>query len=123
MNSNNINEGVLLMNELKEYNSQIFESIKHIDDEGIEFWKAIELMIALKYTKWSNFNKVIDKAKLACNLSQNNVSGHFADASKMVTIGTKEQRKLGKTMPELLPTPKKSIAELQNEELDQLVKK
>ena len=36
-----------------------FESIKHIDENGVEFWYARELMPTLEYSKWENFIKVI----------------------------------------------------------------
>lgn len=42
------------MNDL-EINNSTFEKIKHIDEEGREYWKARELMIALGYTNWRNF--------------------------------------------------------------------
>jgi len=38
------------MNKIQEYNEQTFEKIKHIDDNGIEFWYARELQKALDYT-------------------------------------------------------------------------
>lgn len=44
-------------------------------------------MLALEYSKWGNFQKVISKAKLACQLSENVVSDHFADVGKMVEAG------------------------------------
>ena len=50
-------------------------------------------MQALEYSKQGNFNKVIDKAKLACKLSENNIDNHFADVGKMVNIGSNAQRK------------------------------
>ena len=46
--------------------NQSFENIKHIDENGIEFWYARELMPVLQYTKWQNFEKIIDKAKTTC---------------------------------------------------------
>lgn len=81
------------MNQIKEYNNRTFESIKHINEFGGEFWLARELMIALEYSRWGNFVSVIDKAKLACKLSNNNINDHFADVSKMVTIGSDAKRK------------------------------
>lgn len=81
------------MNQIKEYNETTFESIKHINEFGNEYWLARELMIALEYTRWGNFEKVIEKAKLACELSENIVTDHFADVSKMVLIGSNAQRK------------------------------
>ena len=50
-------------------------------------------MIALEYTKWKNFLSVIDKAKIACKLSNNNINDHFADIGKMVEIGSGAKRK------------------------------
>ena len=32
-------------------NKSTFESIKHIDENGNEYWEARELMLALDYTK------------------------------------------------------------------------
>lgn len=81
------------MNQIKEYKDATFESIKHINEHGNEYWCARELMRVLEYTKWGNFEKVIDKAKLACELSENLVSDHFADVSKMVIIGSNARRK------------------------------
>lgn len=83
------------MNQIKEYSETTFESIKHVNELGIEFWYARELMQALEYSRWGNFEKVIEKAKLACKLSENLISDHFADVSKMVTIGSNAQRKQG----------------------------
>ena len=50
-------------------------------------------MLALEYGQWRNFEKVIEKAKIACKLSENKVFDHFADVSKMVVIGSNAQRK------------------------------
>lgn len=43
-----------------------FEDIKHIDENGVEFWYARELMEMLEYSKWGNFRNVINKAKETC---------------------------------------------------------
>ena len=81
------------MKELIENTTKTFESIKHIDENGTEFWYARELMQALGYNKWENFEKVILKAKNACENSNINVSDHFADVRKMVSIGSNAKRK------------------------------
>ena len=75
------------MNEIKNYTESIFDSIKHIDEFGNEYWEARELMCALEYVQWRRFNDVIDKAIVSCELSQNNVKDNFADVGKMVKTG------------------------------------
>ena len=57
------------MNKIKEYRGIMFEDIKHIDDEGNEYWFARELQKVLEYKDWRNFNKVIDKAIISANNS------------------------------------------------------
>lgn len=37
------------MNELKEYTEKMFEDIKHIDENGNEYWYARKLMKVLEY--------------------------------------------------------------------------
>ena len=75
------------MTDITRYNETIFESIKHINEYGQEFWYARELQKVLEYDKWDNFKKVIEKAKIACEGSNNSVSDHFADVGKIVEAG------------------------------------
>lgn len=52
------------MNELKnQYSNQNFEDIKHIDENGIEYWYARELQSVLDYSEWRKFEGVIQKSK------------------------------------------------------------
>lgn len=176
---------MVLLKELINEN-QSFEDIKHIDEEGVEFWYARELMTILEYNKWENFEKVINKAKDACENSGINVFEHFPDVGKLskrannaeieikdykltryacyliaqngdsrkkvianlfrisqteeklirdniqtekdankthYNVGAKVRntiKELGGTMPEDLPTPKKSLKELEKEKSKQL---
>ena len=82
------------MNELKNYNKSIFESIKHIDEENNEYWSARELQRVLEYTRWEKFSIVIDNAKTACFNSNNIIEDHFHQVGKMVSIGSKTSRKI-----------------------------
>ena len=75
------------MNELEISNNTTFESIKHVDENGFEFWYARDLMNVLEYTKWQNFIKVIDKAKIACEKSSNNAFEQFTEVSKPIVGG------------------------------------
>lgn len=63
-------------------NEDTFENIKHVNENGEEFWYARELQTTLEYTEWRNFVKVINKAKEACSNSGINVFEHFVDVNK-----------------------------------------
>lgn len=76
------------MNEVGKYSEQIFESIKHINEYGQEFWYARELQVALEYAEWRKFTGVIQKAMDACAQSGNEPSDHFVGAAKMVPLGS-----------------------------------
>ena len=69
-------------------NNKSFENIKHIDENGVEFWYARELMPVLQYSNWQNFEKIIHKAKMSCQNSDISILDHFIDVSKMVKIGS-----------------------------------
>ncbi len=79
------------MNKL-EKTTKTFEEIKHIDEEGNEYWYARELQKVLDYKEWRKFEGVINKAKLACINSNNNACDHFVGAAKMVEIGSCAKR-------------------------------
>lgn len=82
------------MNEIKEYNESMFESIKHIDEFGGEYWYARELMKLLEYTEWRKFNGVINKAMNACISSNYEASDHFVGTAKMIEIAKGGKRKV-----------------------------
>ena len=75
-------------------NINVFENIKHIDEEGKEHWDARELKQVLEYTQWRRFNDVIEKAIIACKNSGNLVSDHFANVGKMIEIAKGASRKV-----------------------------
>jgi len=114
-----------------------------------EFWSARELAPVLEYTKWENFHKVIKRAMLACENSGRSIVDDFPEVRKIVEAGAtskpvkdyeltryacylivqngdprKEVRsaieKIGGTMPEDLPIPKKSIQEIEKEQMERL---
>lgn len=60
--------------------------------EGVECWSARELQFLLGYSKWENFEKVIQKAKDACKNAGEIVENHFPDVRKMVEIGSEAER-------------------------------
>lgn len=79
---------------ITKYNEEIFENIKHINEYDQEFWYARELQNVLEYTQWRRFKTAIERAKEACQASGNLVKDHFADAGKMVSLGSGAEREV-----------------------------
>lgn len=75
------------MSEVTLYNDKVFEQIKHVDENGIEYWEARELQKVLEYKEWRNFKKVLDKARLACKLSNNCINEQFVEFNKPIKGG------------------------------------
>ena len=86
------------MSELVQYSEQTFESIKHINEYGEEYWLARELQPVLEYAQWRRFADAIERAKLACKNSGYEVDDHFADVGKMVDIGSGAEREIDDVM-------------------------
>ena len=53
---------------------------------GVEYWMARDMQKLLDYTEWRNFLLVIDKAKIACTNSGQNISDHFVDVNKTIPM-------------------------------------
>ena len=70
-----------------------FDEIRHEENE-VEFWYARELMHLLGYSKWQNFENVLSKAEVACANNGITVENHFAETSKMVTLGSGANREV-----------------------------
>lgn len=75
------------MVDIEKYNEEMFEEIKHIDEYGNEYWEARELMYLLEYNKWENFHKVIKRAMIACETSNNSVDDCFPEVRKSIISG------------------------------------
>ena len=82
------------MNEIKNNTSSIFESIKHIDENGNEYWLARELMPLLEYTLWQRFSNAIKKAIENCINSNHDVTYHFISTDKMINLAKGAVRKI-----------------------------
>ena len=83
----NIIYGGYNMNDIENYSKFIFESIKHIDENGHEYWYARELQMALEYKEWRKFNGIIDKAIKSCINSSINIKYNFVEVDKIVNTG------------------------------------
>jgi len=76
----------------------VFDEISHFitsDDgkEQVEVWFARELIVALGYARWENFQVAIGRAVESCKTQNINVDDHFREVTKMIEIG-KDIKKL-----------------------------
>lgn len=103
MNENEFNEQLdalservlskaLTPDEENNYTESLFESIRHVNEYGEEFWYARELSKVLEYKDFRNFELTIFKAMEACKNSDNEVADHFGEVTEMVTIGSGAKR-------------------------------
>lgn len=83
---------------IEKYSEQPFERIKHINEDGQEYWLARELQPVLEYVQWRRFAETIDRAKLACKNSGFEIDDHFANIGKMVDIGSGAEREIDDIM-------------------------
>ena len=70
----------------KKYSNKTFEDIKHIDENGIEYWCARELQLVLDYKEWRKFENVIKKAIDACKNSGISAFEHFVGTDKTIQM-------------------------------------
>ena len=56
------------------------------EEQGIEYWLARDLQMLLDYDEWRNFLNVIEKAKIACRNSGQNINDHFVDINKTIPM-------------------------------------
>lgn len=82
------------MRDITMYSEKLFEDIKHIDENGVEYWLARELQPVLEYSQWRYLKETIERSKQACENSGHIVADHFADVRKMVEIGSGAERKI-----------------------------
>ena len=68
---------------IKEYSNKSFEDIKHMNENGIEYWYARELQLVLDYKEWRKFENVIKKAIDACENSGISAFEYFVCADKL----------------------------------------
>lgn len=82
------------MSNLMNYSEKIFEDIKHVNEYGQEFWYARELQQVLEYSQWRRFKETIERAKIACENSDYEISEHFAEVGKKVQLGSGAERQI-----------------------------
>jgi len=71
-----------------------FESIRHVNPYGMEYWSARELAPLLGYTKWERFEGAVKRAMIACTQVGGVVDDHFPATGRTVRLGSGAEREL-----------------------------
>ena len=71
-----------------------FEEIKHLREDGSEYWSARDLRLLLAYKDWRNFEIVMEKAMTACREAGNSKFDHFVGVNKMISAGKTAEREI-----------------------------
>jgi DNA-damage-inducible protein D len=72
---------------------QDFEQIVQLsEDSEVEFCYARDLQKVLGYAQWRNFEAIVQKAVTACRNAGYDPADHFANARKMVALGSGAER-------------------------------
>ncbi|MFA7173257.1 MAG: DNA damage-inducible protein D [Kiritimatiellia bacterium] len=80
--------------EIENRHYKTFEELKQLTDDGAEFWYTRDLQVALAYSSWDKFSRVIQKAIAACDNSGQESENHFSRVGKMVELGSGAQREI-----------------------------
>ena len=75
-------------------NKPDFDSIRQLNEQGIEYWSARDLSKLLGYDKWQRFEDVIKRAMIACEQVGQTIVNHFTGSGKMVDVGSGATRRL-----------------------------
>lgn len=72
----------------------IFEQIRHLDEQGVEYWSARELAKELSYSSYQYFFPVINRAKISCKKSGQTINYHFMEYHHMIKLGKTGSREI-----------------------------
>lgn len=71
-----------------------FESIKRVNEFGMEYWTARELLKVLEYNEYRFFRPVILRAIESCKGAEQKPSDHFVETHDMIETGKTAQREV-----------------------------
>lgn len=72
----------------------VFEQSRNLDDNYQEYWTARQLSRDLEYDEYRDFLPVIEKAKIACEMSGHEVGDHFIDITDIIKLGPTATREI-----------------------------
>ncbi len=84
----------MVENSMAMQHHQTFALICKTDDAGNEYWLARQLAKVLDYSQYRHFLPVIERAKVACTNSGQQIEHHFEDILQMVSLGSGAKRQI-----------------------------
>ena len=69
-----------------------FDELAHLDESGVEYWSAREIMTLFGYNRWENFYNAITKALTSIQNAQIDVKYHLREVTKMLILGKNATR-------------------------------
>ncbi len=69
-----------------------FDAIRHVDEQGKEYWSARELSKLLGYTRFDKFSNALSKAEEACQNSGQAITDHMSHVRHMIRTGKGAKR-------------------------------
>lgn len=79
------------MANIENYSEKTFEEIKHVTENGVEFWYASELQDVLGYDSWKFFNEVIEESKISAENSGYDSRDNFINVRNRIKIGSNDE--------------------------------
>lgn len=70
-----------------------FDAIKHVREDGSEYWSARDLSKLLGYSQWQKFQRALKDAMEACKQSGREPEGDFTRVSEIVKAGATSKPK------------------------------
>jgi len=65
-----------------------------INENGVTYWLARNIQELLEYSRWENFETAIERAKIACQTSEQKIENHFHEITRPVNIGSDSLREV-----------------------------
>lgn len=73
--------------ELLTQSASPFDAIRHLTEQGREYWSARELMPLLGYERWERFADTIGRARISGHNAGHDMTRHIAGADKLAGSG------------------------------------
>ncbi|MGT2800970.1 DNA-damage-inducible protein D [Streptococcus phage Javan290] len=79
-------------NKIQQFMQNFDHLLKIVPNTDIEYWYARDIMPILGYQRWENFHRAIERSLNSIDSSDIEISNHFREVTKMVSLGSGAER-------------------------------